>query len=263
MWRLIKKYLDLYCMGIKNTKIFRLDFYLGVLSVPIDLVISYLFWKAILNGNQSIELKDLISYFLYLQIFQLCFSSAMLVTYELWNEINDGTIIVWLNKPLYYPVYILAQKLGVFTVNIVTSLILLLIIVLITRVSISAAYLTLGFLSGFLGYVLLFEIQFMIGCMTFWLKKVIVLRDVIMSILFLIGGIMLPINLTPVIIQKISYLTPIPFIYFIPAQICSGQYDIEGAIRGIEIQLFWIALLAASIFIAWNAGTKDKITQGA
>ena len=109
----------------------------------------------------------------------------------------------------------------------------------------------------------MFELQFLIGCMTFWLKKVIALRDVVFNILFILGGTLLPIDMTPKIIQNIAYFTPIPFVYFVPAKIYAGQFSQEQTIQNIAGQLLWILIFAIVINFVWKIGTNDKITQGA
>ncbi len=260
----MQKYLSTFVLSLKNAKIYKLDFYLSFISIPIELIITFLFWKVLSIGNyQSIDAGDMVAYFLFLQVLELGYSSTMLVTFELWNEINNGTIITWLVRPINYPIYILVQKMAQFFMNTIVALAISILIGSAFGYTISLSNLLYGIIASILGNLLLFELQFLIGCMTFWLKKVIALRDVVFNILFILGGTLLPIDMTPKIIQNIAYFTPIPFVYFVPAKIYAGQFSQEQTIQNIAGQLLWILIFAIVINFVWKIGTNDKITQGA
>lgn len=147
--------------------------------------------------------------------------------------------------------------------NTVVALIISILIGAAFGYVISPVHLLYGMIASIFGNLLLFELQFLIGCLTFWLKKVIALRDVIFNILFILGGTLLPIDMTPKIIQDIAYFTPIPFVYFTPAKIYAGQFSLEQTVRNIAGQLLWILILGVVINFVWKIGTSDKITQGA
>ncbi len=260
----MQKYLSTFVLSLKNAKIYKLDFYLSFISIPIELIITFLFWKILSIGNdQSVDAGAIVAYFLFLQVLQLGYSPTMLVTFELWNEINNGTIITWLVRPVNYPIYMLVQKMAHFFMNTVVALIVSILIGAAFGYVISPVHLLYGMIASIFGNLLLFELQFLIGCLTFWLKKVIALRDVIFNILFILGGTLLPIDMTPKIIQDIAYFTPIPFVYFTPAKIYAGQFSLEQTVRNIAGQLLWILILGVVINFVWKIGTSDKITQGA
>lgn len=41
----MQKYLSTFVLSLKNEKIYKLDFYLSFISIPIELIITFLFWK--------------------------------------------------------------------------------------------------------------------------------------------------------------------------------------------------------------------------
>ena len=229
----MQKYLSTFVLSLKNAKIYKLDFYLSFISIPIELIITFLFWKVLSIGNyQSIDAGDMVAYFLFLQVLELGYSSTMLVTFELWNEINNGTIITWLVRPINYPIYILVQKMAQFFMNTIVALAISILIGSAFGYTISLSNLLYGIIASILGNLLLFELQFLIG-------------------------------MTPKIIQNIAYFTPIPFVYFVPAKIYAGQFSQEQTIQNIAGQLLWILIFAIVINFVWKIGTNNKITQGA
>lgn len=259
----MKKYIHVFYLTFTNHKVFQFDFIMSFLAVPLQLVITFFFWNKILPGsNIEATSSEIVLYFLLLEILQISFSPAMFITYELWKEINKGTIIIWLTRPISYPLYILFQKIALFFLQAFLPLSVV-VIVSVTMHFISIPTVLIGCLSSLLGFFLLFIIQFIIGCFSFWLQNVIVLRDVIMSMLFMLGGLILPIELTPTLIQKTAFYSPIAYIYYFPAKILSGQLVSNELLIILLIQIFWCFLLALSALLLWRKGSHNRITQGA
>lgn len=260
----IKKYFKTLRLSLLDAHVFQLEFFLSFISIPVQLLVTYFFWQGVnLSGSQqAISVNSLLAYYFLLQILQISFSSAMYVTYELWEDINSGKIVSWLTRPVYYPLYVFAKKAPSFLLSLISSLCVLVVVFQIFDFTWSAWSLILGFISSCLGFILLFQIQYIIGTLTFWLKKVLMLRDAILSFLFLLGGFVLPIDLTPKIIQDISFYTPTPYVYYLPAKIFSGEEGLNWR-RGLCGQLFWVILFQIILMWLWKKGTRDKVTQGA
>jgi len=261
----MKKYLDVFQMNFKNARVLQLAFVLSFLAIPVQLVITYFFWQRILpaSGSTVISANNIVSYFLYVDILQLGFAPAMYVTYDLWQKINQGTLLVWLNRPINYPFMIFCQSLSDHLLQTYLPLFCVEILAALLGNPFTIGSFALGLLSALLGFVLLFEIQFTIGCLTFWLKNVLVVRDVLMSVLFILGGLVIPLDLTPVLIQKIAFLTPIPAVYYFPARLLAGQLDPKTILQNFALQGFWCLGLGLLIAILWRSGTRDKVTYGA
>ncbi len=260
----MSKYISTFILSLKNAKIYKLDFYLSFVSIPIELIVTFFFWRIISIGDMNeINASSIVAYFLFLQVLQLGYSSTMLVTFELWNEINNGTIITWLVRPICYPIYILMQKMAHFCMNTLVGLVISICISCIFGYMISPINLLYGVIASICGNLLLFELQFLIGCLTFWVKKVLALRDVIFSMLSVLGGTLLPIDMTPKIIQDLAYMTPIPYVYFTPAKIFAGQFGLMDIAKNITGQIMWILVMAVLIGWIWSIGSNNKIEQGA
>jgi len=59
-----------------------------------------------------------------------------------------------------------------------------------------------------------------------------------MSILFILGGLVIPLDLTPILIQKIAFLTPISAVYYFRARLLAGQLDQKTIIQNFSLQGF-------------------------
>ncbi|WP_303753290.1 ABC-2 family transporter protein [Enterococcus sp. S86.2] len=259
----MKKYLTIFILSLKNEKKFQFDFLFSLIAVPLQLMVTILFWQKVLpTTDTQLTQKALITYFLFLEILQIGFSPAQMVTFELWNEVNNGTVITWLNRPINYPVSIYMQKLAIFLFQGLLPLSTIgSLFVLSDKMTIGSLF--LGLLTALLGFSLLFCIQFVIGCLSFWTRNVIVLRDVIMSILFILGGLILPLELTPSIIQTIAFYTPVSYVYYFPAKILTNSFSEIQLLSTLGIQILWLLIFLITIHILWRMGTQDRITFGA
>lgn len=259
----MKKYLNAMLLSIKDESLFKVNYYLGLFSIPIQVFIAYLFWKNTININEieGFTLNSLVLYFLFLQTLQVCFQSAMYTTYELWNSINSGTIIVWLVRPIYYPLYIFYKKIATFIPRLLISIVIITVGLSFFNYKFDFRVLTLGYFSSFIGFIILFQIQFIIGCLTFWIDKVIALRDTIISFLFLLGGFIIPIDFMPNVLKEFSFLTPMPYIYYLPAKILSKKILLVDIFLNMKIQLIWFVILWVIIIVVWKAGSYN-IEQG-
>ncbi|MDL2248351.1 ABC-2 family transporter protein [Tyzzerella sp. OttesenSCG-928-J15] len=257
----MNKYLTIINMSIKDEKIFKVNYYLSFASVPIQIFISYFFWKYALNSNDvnGFTLINIILYFIFMKLLQIAYQPAMYTTYDLWNDINTGTIIVWLFKPISYPLYIFSKKLYRFFVSLIPSLIITFVAFYLVNLNVNVHNFLIGGISSILGFIILYEIQFLIGCLTFWLKNVITLRDTIMDILKLIGGLIIPLDFMPRTIQRISLYTPMSNIYYFPVKILIGNTNSINLM--ILSQVIWITLFAVAIKIIWKKGSYN-IEQG-
>lgn len=260
----MKKYLKTIKLSIIDENAFKMNYYLSFISIPIQIFIIYFFWQKGLGTSEikGFNLTSIILYFIFMKLLQICYQSAMFVTYELWNEINNGTIILWLVRPIFYPIYMLSKKIGIFIIRIISSLFFIHIVLYCLNMNISISKIILGFLSSILGYTILYEIQFLIGSLTFWIKNVLTLRDTIIDVLMLIGGLIIPIDFMPSLIRNISLFTPMPSIYYFPTIILINKaIDILEIYEILFIQGCWITILTILINIAWKLGSCN-IEQG-
>lgn len=260
----MKKYFRTLLLTLKDYKHFSLDFFYSLLSIPIQVFVIYLFWKYSLKSSKvlSYTSNSLCQYFILVNIIQLSFFLAMLVTYEIWNSINKGDISLWLLRPLNYPVYIFFQKFGEFFLKFIVCISIFSVVKIFFNLGFNFKNIILGIFLSIFGFILLFQIQFLIGICTFWVGKVLTLRDNIMNLTFLFGGQLLPINMFPKIIQKISMFLPMQYIYYFPARVLSDNFSITELLFYIKIEIVWIFVFSILINVLWKKGTKRYCPQG-
>ena len=76
------------------------------------------------------------------------------------------------------------------------------------------------------------------------------------------AGIIMPLSFYPPMLQKIAYLLPFAYYYYIPVTVMQSNLLLSAQINIILMQLFWLIL---AIFIykkMWHAGVKKFTAVG-
>ena len=260
----MNKYFRTALLKIYDFKYFKTDFFLSFLSIPLQVIVIYLFWKNsfINNSIGDFNIYNISKYYLYLNFLQISYFGAIKVTYDIFNEINTGNISIWILKPISYPFYIFIQTFTEFIIKVLISSIGLTVISLVLNLNVSIMDLVLSLLFSILGFIIVFQVHFLIGIVTFWVKNVLSLRDNIMNITYLFGGQLLPLSIMPTTIQKLSSFLPIKYIYYAPCKIFPGVYSYTELLMILTNYSFWILIFIVVIKIVWKKGLVRINVQG-
>jgi ABC-2 type transport system permease protein len=100
---------------------------------------------------------------------------------------------------------------------------------------------------GLAAAVLLTALHLCIGLLAFWLQDVAPIYWVFQKLMFVLGGLMMPIQLYPDVLQRMASWTPFPSILAGPASFVLSEPAI--AANALAIQLFaWTAVVALALY---------------
>jgi ABC-2 type transport system permease protein len=99
-----------------------------------------------------------------------------------------------------------------------------------------------------------FSLQYLIGLMTFWLEETWVLAVIAETIIQLLSGNIIPLDLFPEWAATMLSYTPFPYVTFIPVKTFMGAGG--GFLTAIANIVFWTAMLNALILFVWKKGLK-------
>lgn len=261
----MSKYVTAFKLKLSDLRAFPADFYTGFLAMPLQIGVVYFFWRNSLGTGEvnGITASGLGAYFVSLQVLRLAMEPGLVVTWELWRDINRGNLTVWLARPLYYPAYVFAQKLSEFLVKSTIGVVAVLMPVLVLTRYITLSRLLWGYISGLLGLAVLFLLHFLIGSLTVFVGNVLTLRDNIINFTTLFGGGLLPLSMMPRFLQTIAAHTPMPSVYYVPARILSDPRLSRAAMLALfREQCLWIGILGFAVTLIWRAALKHFNPQG-
>ena len=77
-----------------------------------------------------------------------------------------------------------------------------------------------------------------------------------------LGGGLFPIDILPAAIQRGLYLTPFPYLYFIPLQIYLGKLGILESLQAVLVGGVWIVVSGFTLKKLWQAGLLVYKSEG-
>ncbi len=252
---------------LKSFTHFRANVIAWVLYSPIQVAIIFTLWRIIYRGIDqvgSFRFKDMILYYLIVHFLRRIMEPVQTVNYEVWNDINQGTLDVYLVRPISFGPFVFFRSLGAPVMEIAVGLPFFLVFSRLLGLPIQhdPRLLAVFFSSVLAGFVILFLVQFLIGTLTFWFERIFGIRDMIFSIFMLFSGQLLPISVLPKSLVTISHYLPFEGIYFVPGMIYSrGELGPDVGVY-LARQLVWIVLLSAGAMVVWTRGIRRYASQG-
>lgn len=219
-------------------------------------IFSY-FWKSVFNEDRDLvySYTELIR---YLSITEWILISIPEIQIEIESDFRTGNISYFLTKPLSYVSLHFAQGLGVLTAHLlVISVFGWIPIAYIMgfmdfNISSITVSLIVGVFAGMLG--LLFQI--LIGLTAFWFQEVAPVNWVWQKLLFMFGGLLIPLKFYPEWIQKIALRLPFSAILNQPAELLIHYSDHQSFVLSL-ILLGWIFLIFCIITVLYSFARKS------
>ena len=158
------------------------------------------------------------------------------------QDLRSGRLAYLLPRPISYLGATFAEAMGTLSVNLIVLGTVTCLFTWFTAGSLPfpAAGLIVSFVFGLLAGILAIIFKMLIGLSAFWLGDVDPFYWVWEKLLFMLGGLMLPLAVYPLWLQKLAYLTPFPAILG------------ERSALALDFNLNQISILAFSL-IGWAA----------
>src|SRR3989338_6620178 len=211
--------------------------------------------RSIINGY---TLKEMITYVLVGNL--IGFITRNFLSELIAQEIKNGTLSIFLVKPISYFRYVLTREVGRVTLPFLMSLVSQLAIMLffIDRLLFNKNLLTLGMMSIIivLAFVIELLLGYLVGLIAFWTDEVDGLYTTISRLKKFFSGGYFPLAILPTSYLTISYALPFAYSLFVPTQLYLGKISLISAWKGIGVQCLWIVVLYAIIMLVWRRGIR-------
>lgn len=236
------KYFWIFRLDLKQRFFYVADYVFSALFIVVILFVFTNLWSTIFAGRAEIEGITIVQLIWYLALTEaITMSNSWRSTFEdVSSEIKSGTIANYLTKPLSYIGWQFSTNFSKSLVYFVTVLAIGAIITyfLVGSMSFSLTTiipLTILVLSAF---VLSFFVGMAFVSLAFWVEDVNAIYWILQKALFILGGMLVPIDLYPEFIREYLYYIPFSFITYWP-----GKYFITGS-----SEIFYLALVGQ---VAW------------
>lgn len=261
----LKKYLYITKTSVSDGMVYVVDFLGRSFFFAFIIAIYMLLWKAIYsNGEATLNGFDINKMIWYLIITEIITLSGSRIYTEVSNDVKSGNIAYLLNKPYHYIGYCFANSIGkmgiALTINISVGLVI--------------GCLFVGSLNGFklyhlpfilvsilLGVCLDFFINFALALTAFWVEENMPFRWIYQKLVFTLGGMLLPLDLFPKLIQSISKKLPFAYVTYGPAKL-NVDFTGHAFLQVILIQLIYLVLAIILCTGIYRKGVKTLNVNG-
>lgn len=179
------------------------------------------------------------------------------------KEVKSGDLAYRLNKPYRYLLYhystFLAEAFIRVLVNLGVGSLVALALVGPIRVH-PLAPVTLA-AAATLGLTIEFLVNIAIGLGAFWVEDTSAFTWVYDKLLFILGGMMMPLDLFPALVRRISLILPMNFVAYRPARALVA-FDPAALAPMFLGQLAWVAGLAVLAALIFRVGVKRVNVNG-
>ncbi|MES2198761.1 MAG: hypothetical protein V4489_01140 [Chlamydiota bacterium] len=258
----IQKYYAVFTLavihGLKNYKSLA---GLGIFLVTCLVIFSQL-WKVVAAkmGASDLSADGLLW---YIAFNEWVFISVPDVQEELESDLRTGRLAYLLPRPISYLGTIFCEAMGTLCTNLIFLGLVAFIFTGIFSESFPCSMgvflflLGIGFLAGTVGVIF----HMLIGLSAFWLQDVSPFYWIWEKMLFALGGLMLPLAVYPMWLQKIAYYTPFPSILGDRSALIMN-FTVEGALQVVGLLLLWGLFGLASLIFVYRRGLRIVNMEG-
>jgi len=225
-------------------------------------------WTTVANGQGNVRgltANDFATYYLTLLIVDNL--TSQITIHILAYKIQDGTLSNELLKPIH-PILTntLIDNLAFKALNFMALIPIWIALYFLFRPDFSGVrpeWLLLAIPAIMLGFGISFLFGAAITCVAFWTTRVYALNEFYTALVVLFGGLFVPLELLPAIVQPIARFLPFQLVIYFPIQLILGRLT-PGAIAGnFALALLWLTLAFALFQLTWRAGVKRFSAVGA
>jgi ABC-2 type transport system permease protein len=218
-------------------------------------------WAAIEETGMPIDAEPR-SLVWYLAMTEWILLSAPSIHLELQESIRRGDVVCQLARPVSFVGAAMAEGVGallvrspvLFAIGCVSSFVL-------TRSLPPVAVLAVIVPLGLVASALITAIFFGLGLLAFWLSDASPLWWVSQKLLFVLGGMMMPLSLYPPVIQRVAALTPFPAVLAGPATlVMTGRTD--GAGRVALVLVAWTVVTGVALELVFRRAVRTMTANG-
>jgi len=220
-------------------------------------------WQIIYSEGQIISGFSIAMMLWYFVMTESIVTSLPSIVKRVGAEIKEGQIANYLNKPYNYLLYQYSTYLGKAVFNFFLTFLIGSIVVLPILGGIEFNFLNIPliFLAVILAISLNFILMMFLGMFSFWFEESGSLRMIYNKIVFTLGGMLLPLEIFPQWLSKISKLLPFSYIAYYPAKLFVN-FNFGLFWQVIRTQIFWIVIFSGLTLMMYKIGVRKVSING-
>jgi ABC-2 type transport system permease protein len=262
----LAKYYEISKVEILNTLAYPYNLFGRGAFIALIIFIFFNLWSAIYNEGGANALGfSLVALIWYLVMAETAVNGGTsgALARRIAEDVQTGDIAYTLNRPYSFLLYQFAYSIGtsLLVTIVVFALASIVAFLLVGPLQVNMIVLPFVVISLLLALVLMFLMNFSIGILAFWFEEVKSIRWINEKLIFILGGMLIPINFFPGILRQIALLLPFSYTSYAPAYLFV-DFSSTFFVQSISMQLIWIAIYAVVAYGLYRIGIKRVSTNG-
>jgi ABC-2 type transport system permease protein len=262
--RKLTKYWAVFTIQLQSAAAYPLDLVARSLSIVLFMVVFFGLWRATYaaQGASSIAGLSLRDTLWYLMLAETIVLSRPRMAQQIASQVRDGSIAYLLNKPYSFLLYQAAASLGDSVLRMLGNAAAGgLVVWLMVGPPPDVRGLPLVLVAMALGWLIDFCVAALLGLSAFFSEEVTAFEWIYNKLLFLLGGLLIPLDFFPEWLQRVSRALPFAAAVYGPARLFVTP-DLGGFLALLGAQLGWLAGLGLLLALAYNRGTAYLSING-
>lgn len=248
-----------------------LTYYSNLISsaafITLILFIFYNLWKAVYTVTAAVSISGFtlvtLLWYLVLSESSVSGSTARKMTLKIAEDVKSGDIAYYLNKPYNLIGYYFSSTFGnsVIKTVMIFAFAGTLVYFLVGPLSIGLLDIPFVIILLVFAIILRLSIDFLIAVTAFWVEDVSAFGWIVDKFIFIFGGMLIPLNFFPEILQKISLIAPFAYISYAPAYMFVN-FNLTFFKSALIMQIIWIAVFIGAGSLLYYCGNKKVSING-
>jgi ABC-2 type transport system permease protein len=262
--RKLAKYWAIFITQLQSAAAYPLDMAARSFSIVLFMAVFFGLWRATYaaQGASSIAGLTLGDTLWYLMLAETIVLSRPRMAQQIAAQVKDGSIAYLLNKPYSFLLYQAAASLG-------TSVLAMLfnglaggaVVWLMVGPPPAPWGLPLVLVAMALGWLIDFCVAALLGLTAFFSEEVAAFEWIYNKLLFLLGGLLIPLDFFPDWLQRLAHALPFAAAIYGPARLFVSP-DLDAFAELLVAQLGWLAALGLLVALAYRQGTAYLSING-
>ena len=265
----MNKYLQIFKISFQQEFAYRLNFIMWRVRNVFQVFLVFFLWDTVFATSGTLifgyDRQKILTYVFALIIIRSIVLSMRSI--DIGPEIARGDVTNILLKPISYIRYWLTRDLASKLLNLSFAVFETTVLYLLLKPPFffqgNILFLLFFLVSVTAAIILYFLLVFLFSMPTFWFpQQSWGFMFLLMVFVDILAGGIFPIDILPSNIQNLAYLTPFPYLLFIPVEIYLGHFNFVVTLRFLTASMVWIFILLFVNNKVWNLGLKSYRAEG-
>ena len=258
-----RKYATVLAFASRDQLVYLPSFLARNLFFVVVMFVFFSLWRAIYAGAATLAGFTMVQMLWYLTFTEAIELSQTRIFGPISEEVKDGTVAYSLSRPYSYVLFWISRGMGENIVKVVPLLIegFLLALLMVGPLPGYFRALPIGFVTIIGGILIGTTMQAIIGLLAFWFEEVMPFWWIMQKLVFVIGGMFIPIDLYPDWLGSIARYTPFAFAAYWPATVFVDHTPQRVVITVIG-QAGYVVVFGLIAALLFRAAVKKLHVQG-